>query len=204
MDTEKNILEGASNLFMQFGLKSVTMDDIASKVGVSKKTIYQFYKDKGEIIQNSLKKHFEEHKKTILSAVEGSDTALDAIFQISKCMKSQVESVNPVVMYDLQKYYPRAYHQVLEFKQKFMLELLKEILNKGIKEGLFRPEIDVQILAIVRIEQVQAAFNTSIFPRDKFDFFKVNIQMFDHFVHGIITEKGREKYNYYMNHEYKF
>lgn len=202
LSTEKNILDCAKSLFMQFGLKSVTMDDIARKNGVSKKTIYQFFKDKSAIIQNTIKGHFENHKQSILEAVNNTENAVQALFQISLCMKKQTETVNPALIYDLQKYYPMAYGKVLEFKQEFMQDLLISILNQGIKEGLFRKEINVEILAILRIEEVQLAFD-NVFPREKFDFRTVHVQMFEHFIHGILTEKGREQYNFYVNHEQK-
>lgn len=194
MNTEKNILDNATRLFMQYGLKSVTMDDIAGKSGVSKKTIYQFFQDKNEIIKISIKEHFENHKQSILDAINSTNTATGALIQLSTCMKKQVETINPAVLYDLQKYYPKYYLKVIEFKQEFMLDLVINMLNKGIADGSFRKEINVEILAIMRIEQVQLAFNPAIYPRDKFDFKSVNFQMFEHFVHGILTEKGREQY----------
>lgn len=200
LGTEKNILECAKSLFMQFGLRSVTMDDIARKNGVSKKTIYQFFKDKGVIIENTIKGHFEEHKKNILDAVNTTENAVEALHRISVCMKRQTESVNPALLYDLQKYYSKAYKRVLEFKQEFMQDLLIRILRQGIEEGLFRKEIDVEILAILRIEEVQLAFDNA-FPREKFDFKTVHVQMFEHFIQGILTEKGRKQYNFYTSHE---
>ncbi len=199
MNTEKNILDNATNLFMQYGLKSVTMDDIAGKSGVSKKTIYQFFKDKNDIIKSSIKDHFEKHRHNILEAMNSTKTATEALIELSSCMKKQVEAINPAVLYDLQKYYPKSYQKVVEFKQEFMLDLVINMLNKGITDGTFRKEINVEILAIMRIEQVQMAFNPQIFPRDKFDFKAVNFQMFEHFVHGILTEKGRKQYNNLMN-----
>ncbi len=178
------------------------MDDIARKNGVSKKTIYQFFTDKGAIIQNTIKGYFEDHKKNILDAVGQTNNAVQALAEISICMKKQTETINPALLYDLQKYYPKAHKKVLEFKQEFMQSLLIDILNQGIKEGHFRKEINVQILAILRIEEVQLAFD-NVFPRERFDFRTVHVQMFEHFVYGILTEKGRQQYNFYLNHEHK-
>lgn len=199
MNTEKNILDNATNLFMQYGLKSVTMDDIARKSGVSKKTIYQFFKDKNAIIRSSIKEHFEKHRNNILEAIESTKSATEELIELSFCMKKQVEAINPAVLYDLQKYYPKSYQRVVEFKQEFMLDLVIKMLNKGMADGSFRKDINVEILAMMRIEQVQFAFDSSVFPRDKFDFKEVNFQMFEHFVHGILTEKGREQYNKLIN-----
>lgn len=202
MSTEKNILEGAKNLFMQFGLKSITMDDIARKVGVSKKTIYQFFNDKNSIVFKSVHEHFSEHRKEIETVLNSSRDAIESMYRISKCMKIQVEAINPTVLYDLQRYFPKAYKRFLEFKNTFMKQKMTNIVEDGIESGYFRKEINPEILIIQRIEQVQLAFNNEIFPRDKFDFKEIHEQLFDHFIHGILTEKGKEKYNQYINEEH--
>lgn len=202
MSTEKNILEGAKNLFMQFGLKSITMDDIARKAGVSKKTIYQFFNDKNSIVFKSVHEHFSEHRKEIENVLSNSKDSIEAMYNMSRCMKVQVEAVNPTVLYDLQKYFPKAYKRFLEFKNTFMKERMTQIIEDGITAGYFRKEIITEILIIQRIEQVQLAFNNDIFPRDKFDFKEVHEQLFDHFIHGILTEKGKENYNQYLNEEH--
>lgn len=202
MSTEKNILEGAKNLFMQFGLKSITMDDIARKVGVSKKTIYQFFNDKNSIVFKSVHEHFSDHRKEIENVLENSKDAIESIYRISKCMKVQIEAINPTVLYDLQRYFPKAYKRFLEFKNTFMKDRMSQIIENGISTGYFRKEINTEILIIQRIEQVQLAFNNEVFPRDKFDFKEVHEQLFDHFIHGILTEKGKEKYNQYLNEEH--
>jgi len=203
LSTEKNILEGAKNLFMQFGLKSITMDDIAKKVGVSKKTIYQFFNDKNSIVFKSVHKHFSEHRIEIEEVLNNSKDPIETIYRISKHMQMQVEAINPTVFYDLQRYFPKAYKRFLEFKNTFMKESLQQILDDGINAGYFRKELDTEILVIQRIEQVQMAFDNDIYPRDRFDFKKVHEQLFDHFIHGILTIKGKEKYNQYLNEEHE-
>jgi AcrR family transcriptional regulator len=201
LSTEKNILEGAKNLFMQFGLKSITMDDIAKKVGVSKKTIYQFFNDKGSIVIKSVQEHFSEHKSDIEKALGKSDNAIQSLYNISKCMKKHVESSNPTVLYDLQRYFPKAYKKFLEFRDNFMHNKLRNILTQGIEEGYFRPELNAHVLVIMRIVQVESTFNAEIYPRDQFDFKMLHEQLLDHFIHGLLTEKGKEKYKQYLNEE---
>ena len=83
-----------------------------------------------------------------------------------------------------------------------MKDRMSQIIENGISSGYFRKEINTEILIIQRIEQVQLAFNNEVFPRDKFDFKEVHEQLFDHFIHGILTEKGKEKYNQYLNEEH--
>lgn len=199
MDTEKNILESAKGLFMQYGLKSITMDDIASKAGVSKKTIYLFFTDKSSIVKSAVESHFAEYQLMIKESIAKSTNALEAIFSMSHCMKSQMENSNPTVLYDLKRYFPKAFKEFLRYKDGFMRGEFVDILQSGVDSGYFRKEIDIEVLVISRIEQVQAGFKNEVFPRTKYDFRHVQSQLFDHFVHGLLTDKGRIIYNQYLN-----
>ena len=178
------------------------MDDIARKVGVSKKTIYQFFSDKNSIVYKSVHEHFSAHRVEIETVLDNSKDSIESMYTLSKCMKGQLEAINPTVLYDLQRYFPNSYKRFLDFKNTFMKERMRIILKDGIESGFFRKGINPEILIIQRIEQVQLAFNTDVFPRDQFDFKEIHEQLFDHFIHGILTVKGKEKYNQYINEEH--
>ncbi len=95
-------------------------------------------------------------------------------------------------MYDLQKYHHQAWEIYLDFKQNVFLNSLIKSLQRGIGEGYIRKGINPEILATLRMEEVQMSFDQSVFPRDRFDFIEIQLQFFEHFVNGIITEKGRK------------
>lgn len=105
-----------------------------------------------------------------------------------------MEEMNPSLLYDLQKYHPKAWRVWLDHRYSFLNDSIVGNLKQGIAEGYFRPEVDPQVMATVRLELVQLAFNEEIFPRDRFRLVDVQAQIFDHFVFGLLTEKGRKLY----------
>lgn len=179
------------------------MDDIARHLSISKKTIYQYYKDKNEIVILSLKLHMDMNKQEYDAVCTDSDNAIEELARVSKCMRQDFKDMNPSLLYDMQKYHPKAWVLWMDFKNTYIKNQVLENLEKGIKEGYYRKEINPEALAKLRVEQVQLAFDESIFPKDQFNFKELQLMFFDHFVHGIVTEKGKELYDKYSNQTLK-
>ena len=198
MDINERIIVAADSLFMKYGARSVTMDDIARELSVSKKTIYQYYKDKDEIVTLVSQAHIEQEKKEFTEISESSNNAIEEIFKISQCIRKMVTEINPSLLYDLQKYHRKAWDLYLDYKTEFIKNSVVDNLQRGIKEGCYREELDVEVIATYRVEQVQMAFDDKIFPRNKFNFPQVQMQLFDHFLHGLLTDKGRKLYKDYQ------
>ena len=102
-------------------------------------------------------------------------------------------------MFDVQKYHPRAWDLFIEHEKEVIEKSVVKNLAAGIKQGFFRPNIDVRVLARLRGQQIHMSFNKKIFPTKEFDFTEVQMQMFDHFVHGLLTEEGAALYCEYQN-----
>ena len=122
---------------------------------------------------------------------------LKELFEISKFLRQRVINVNPSLLFDLKKYHPRSWKVYLDFKKRVFLQTIIASLKRGMEEGFFRQDIDPEILATLRMEEIQMSFDQDIFPVGKFDFKRVQLQFFDHFVNGVITEKGRDQLNAY-------
>lgn len=167
------------------------MDDIAQSLAISKKTIYQYFKDKNEIVNTVAKVHMEKEKREIEEIHQQSGNIIEELFQMAQCMKKNHQRINPSVFYDLKKYYKKAWQIYLDYKNRVFYKSIISSLNRGISEGVFRPDINVDILATMRLELIQLAFNDEVFPRDKFDFAQVHQQLGEHFIHGLLTEKGK-------------
>ena len=116
---------------------------------------------------------------------------------IKRCLKQNTEDTNPSLLFDLQKYHPKAWSVWLNHKHKFIRESVIRNLKQGIEEGYYRPELNVDIIAAMRLELVQLPFDGNVFPTSRFKIAEVQMQIFDHFVHGIVTEKGRKLYQKY-------
>jgi TetR/AcrR family transcriptional regulator, cholesterol catabolism regulator len=194
LDIKEKILKGGEELFMRYGVRSISMDDIARHLSVSKKTLYQYFADKEELVTMVSKSHLERSTKEYEAIRVNSTNAIEELALLSVCMKKDMENLNPGLLYDLQKFHPKAWGVWLDFKNKFIRDSVVRNLKQGIDAGFIRPEVDTEIMAAMRIELVQLAFNPEIFPRERYQLAEVQGQIFDHFVFGLVTEKGRKLY----------
>jgi len=199
MSQTERIIEGGEELFLKAGIKSVTMDDIAKHLGMSKKTIYQFFKDKNELVTALVKKKLKEDEEQMIEFISKSSNVIEEMINMTKCSEDMFSRINPIVIHDMQKYHPDAWKVFQQFKNEVLISTLEELLTKGIKQGYIRPEIDVKIIARMRVNTVELGFNTSIFPIAEFNTWKVQVQFLDHFNYGICTLKGYKLLNQYKN-----
>lgn len=199
MSQIERIIEGGEELFLKAGIKSVTMDDIARHLGMSKKTIYQFFKDKNELVTAMVKKKLKEDEEQMIEFISKSANVIEEMINMTKCSEDMFSRINPIVIHDMQKYHPDAWKVFQQFKNEVLISTLEELLTKGIKQGYIRPEIDVKIVARMRVNTVELGFNTTIFPIAEFNTWKVQVQFLDHFNYGICTLKGYKLLNQYRN-----
>ncbi len=199
MSQIERIIEGGEDLFLQAGIKSVTMDDIARHLGMSKKTIYQFFRDKNELVIALVKKKLKEDEDQIADIMSRSANVIEEMINMMKCSEEIFSRINPIVIHDMQKYHPEAWAEFQRFKAEVLISTMEELLSKGIKQGYIRPDIDVRIIARMRVTQVEMGFNTAIFPMAEFNPWKVQVQFLEHFNYGICTLKGYKLLNQYKN-----
>ncbi len=196
--TEERILEGVDELFFRHGIRRVTMDDIAQHLSISKKTIYQHFKDKDEIVLKVVRRFFNHQKVLMDKFHQQAQNVIHEIVLISEYWRACVSAINPLMLFDLHKFYTKAWQIYLDFKKE-ELGVIEKTLQKGVDEELFRPNIDPHILAVLRIETVELTFDEEIFPRRKFSAQQVQDQVFEQFLYGILTQKGRRLYEQYTN-----
>jgi AcrR family transcriptional regulator len=187
---ENRILLKARDLMTRNGVKHVTMDDLASQLGISKKTIYQFYKDKDTLVTAVINFELEEQALKCQRTQEIAENAVHEMFMILEDIQQLFKNMNPMTLNELQKYYPAAFNRIQSYKNDFMLRLIKANLVKGIKEGVYRKEIDPEILAIYRLETGLVPFNPDLYPFSKFDIGKVTLQIIENFVYGVMSLAG--------------
>ena len=199
MSQTERILRGSLELFLKAGIKSITMDDIAKHIGMSKKTIYQFFKDKNDLVTASVRKKLKEDEAQIVDIISKSENVIDEMINMMKCSEDVLSRINPVVMHDLQKYHHEAWTEFQKFKSGVLISMMEELLTKGMKQGYIRTDIDVKIIARMRVSQIEFGFNTEIFPVSEFSTVKVQMQFLEHFNYGICTLKGYKLLNQYQN-----
>jgi len=191
MDSEvKNrIIERATSLFTENGIKGITMDDLAQYMGMSKRTIYEYFKDKKQLI-NECVLHMEcsqnEKMRQILDQSENMFEALMKMYQES-LIKMQV--INKKFIDDIKKYFPEIKQWHDQKKEEKILKST-EFFQKGINEGLIRDELNPEILSILFSEEMELLFNGNFFISTRFSFLDVYKTLFITFLRGIATDEG--------------
>ena len=139
MDEKKlEILERASAVYMKFGIKSVTMDDLSRELGVSKKTIYKYFADKNDLVKLIIEMKVQMDQAVCINCSNQSENAIEDLINVSKFVIEHVGNVNPTVFYDLQKHYKDAWNIIEKHKWEFVLSMIKDNIERGIKEGIYR------------------------------------------------------------------
>ena len=197
MEPKDIILKGSLELFMKYGIKSITMDDISRSLGVSKKTIYLYYEDKDVLVCECVKSFTNFQKSILIKINEEAKDPVNELISLSEYMKSNVCNINPSLLYDIKKYHPKAWGLFLDYRREFLEKSIRDTLNRGKADGFFRSNLDSKIIARLRMETVEMAFNTEIFPLSEFETPKVQMEFFEHFIYGICTIKGHRLINKY-------
>ncbi|MGW8121901.1 TetR/AcrR family transcriptional regulator [Roseivirga echinicomitans] len=197
MNVSDKILEKATELYTQFGIRSVTMDDIAKELGISKKTIYQYYKDKSELVSTITKYHFDIERQRFSGLSELSNNGVHELVLLSTSLRDSIKETKINLLHELQKFYPKAWKMYEKFKVDVMKDSIIKVIERGKSEGYFRPSIDAELVAIMRIEQVQTFLLGNLVPRSKYSTEEIQMQLFDHFMHGLFTIEGHQLFNQY-------
>ena len=195
---KERIQEKATELFLRFGIRSVTMDEIASQLGISKKTIYQSFADKEELVAAVFGEMMNNSKRDCVVDREKAENAIHELFLAMDMMEDLFKTMNPYVLYDLEKYHPIVFTNFLEFKNEFLYRVVKANLEWGIAEDLFRSDLDIEITSRFRIGTAMISMNINIFPNTQFNLLQVEQQLLLLYIYGVASPKGVkliQKYN---------
>lgn len=203
METQERILLKAHELFMRYGLRSVSMDEIANHLGMSKKTIYQFYADKDALVEGAIDIEIQRSKNDCVGTRNQSENAIHEIFLAIDMVQEMLKHMNPSLMFDLEKYHPKAYKQFLEHKNKFFLEIIRTNMEWGIKEDLYREGVNIEILTRFRLVTMFLMFDTINFPITRFTPGQVIAEITDNFLYGLATSKGQKLIQKYKQQRLK-
>ena len=190
MEVRDRILKEAAKEFFQLGIRNVTMDEIAYKLGISKRTIYETFKDKTELLITCLESYSEELKQKKEKIISNSSNVLESIFKFLKDGISTMNAINPVFINDLKKFYPEIWQSIYLNNEIKNLNLTHKLLRKGVNEGIFLKEINLDIVSKLIMEQVKILTDENAFPRDKYTVSEVFQNMVISFTRGISTKKG--------------
>jgi TetR/AcrR family transcriptional regulator, cholesterol catabolism regulator len=189
-EPRQRIKEAAHDLFMLYGIRSVSMDDIAANLGMSKKTIYQYFKDKDDLVEAVVDDVIVSNQSGCLQDKNRSENAVHEIFLAMDMMAEMFKTMNPSIVYDMQKYHPAAFRRFMKHKNEFLFNLCKQNLERGVAEELYRPELDLDILCKYRVETMLIPFNPDFQQGLRHNLAKIEEEILVHFLFGIVSIKG--------------
>jgi TetR/AcrR family transcriptional regulator, cholesterol catabolism regulator len=210
MEVKERILAKAADLFLRYGIRSITMDEIATQLGISKKTIYQFFTDKDDMVDAVIELEIRKNENECTLSRDQAENAVHQIFLALEFLEEMLKYMNPLMLYDLEKHHPRSFRKLKEYKYQFLYRIIADNLQWGMDEENYRPDIQKDIVAKSRIELAFLVFNPDVFPHNKYRMSEVNYELAMLFLHGVTTAKGKkliEKYtterNKKLSHEQK-
>lgn len=192
MEGPERILSFATDQFLRYGVRNVTMDDIAQQLGMSKKTIYQHFANKEELIMAVAQSFLHEEQARSEELVLSSANAIDELITFMNWSVQSLRRVSPAIIVEVRRFYPQAWNLFEEFTKGFMLTKVIENLRRGTQEGLYRQDLDIEVVARLRIMQIYGTLQQEFFPAETFDPARVQIAVFELYLRGLVSDEGRE------------
>ncbi len=200
MEMQDRIAVKAGELFLRYGIRSISMDEIASQLGISKKTIYQFYADKDSLVQRVVDSMLSDNENECFNTRNASENPVHEMFIALDMVQDLLKVTNSTVVYDLQKYHPSAYKKLADHQHKFWFALITENLEEGKRLQLYRQDLDVEIVARFRLATVFMIFNPYFTTgMGKTPLTKAMEEITILFLYGITTSKGQKLIQKYQN-----
>ncbi len=195
-----NQIKQIANLFLKNGLKSVTMDDIARELGVSKKTVYEQFGSKENLICEVVEYHLKDARKLIESVERNSENAIECWMTIARDHIKLQKDFHSSILYDLQKYYPKAWKIFKEHVEGFITSHVIKKIKRGMKEGYFRKNLIPEVVAFHQLSKIENYSNPETFRKMGYNMEDVYEEVLKLQLYGIVSKKGRE----YLNKKYKY
>ncbi|MEO8720761.1 MAG: TetR/AcrR family transcriptional regulator [Ginsengibacter sp.] len=203
MELRVRIKQKADELYRRYGIKSVTMDEIATQIGVSKKTIYQCFSDKNELVDAVVDGMLEFNKICCITSRNKALNAIQEVFLGMESLQDMLDNMNPSILFDIERGHPQTYKKFVEFKYNFLFEIMKKNIERGKQEGLYRLEINSELISKVRIETIMMAFNENIFPKNQYPLLYIQQELLQYFLYAVVTPKGYKLINKYRKEKEK-
>ncbi|MDZ7743078.1 MAG: TetR/AcrR family transcriptional regulator [Bacteroidota bacterium] len=189
-EKEKRIIRETEELYAKYGIKSVTMEDVASCLGISKKTLYQFVNDKNELVEKVVKNGIEDKLTEFRAIFSEEKNAIEELFELNLFIKQLFKEHNPAREYDLLKYYPELHREFRNVKRKNIYDAFKGNIEKGQRQGLYRKEVNAELMARLHVFRVENIAENDLFDRDEIISHDFCMEILQYHIRGIGTEKG--------------
>lgn len=191
-EQQEKWLRRIAELFMRLGIKSLTMDDVARELGISKKTLYQFVENKDDLVKKVIESHLTEECSRSEELSQMAKDALDEMLIVIQANIGDMQRMKANIVFELQKYHRDAWDLLQEYQRGFMYKVVRNNLERGIREGFYRNDFDVDITAKLHLAQSFAIFDETWFPKPPYSSEALFKETMILYLHSIISEKGRQ------------
>lgn len=199
MDIEQQIFKKSSDLFLRYGIRSITMDEVARELGMSKKTLYQYVENKADLINKVVLQFMTDEMATIVEIHNNAEDAIHEMILNARHATQHLRKLRPTTVYDLKKYYRKSWELIEQMHYKNMHEVIKANLEKGIAEGVYRANINPLIIARFHVNQTSVIVDEDIFPLKDFNKEELLEEFVHYHIRGIASEKGLQLLEKHIN-----
>jgi len=189
-DELKNILERVRLLYNKYGIKSITMDDVARELGISKKTLYQYVVDKTDLVQKTMQLGYEKHQCEFDAVFCCDKNAIEELIDMHRLVNGTMKEFNPSTDYDLRKYYPEIFRQIQEMRKQRMYQNVLSNLKKGKEQGIYRKELNESVIAKLTIIRIFQMLDNETVTLTEFTSPEFFTEVLIYHIRGIANEKG--------------
>ena len=203
MEPQERIVGKAHELFMRYGIRSVSMDEVANQLGMSKKTIYQFYADKDALVEDVIGIEIGANESECRHRNATSENPIHEIFLAMDMVMEMLSTMNPTLIFDLEKYHPKAFKKYSDYKNKFLYDIIKENIENGKRDGLYREDVNTDIMTRFRLASIFLVFNPELFPIGRHGIAGAINEITENFVYGLATPKGQKLIQKYKQQRQK-
>lgn len=196
---KEDILKTAADLFLTYGFKSVTMDDIANTLGMSKKTVYQHFENKNILVEETTLYMYHVISTGIEDIVKQESNPIDEVYEIKRFLMMHLKDEKSSPQHQLQKYYPKIYESLMDKQSCVMDDCVSSNLERGIKMGLYRPDISIEFVSKIYFSCMMALKDKELFPLNNFSMQSLMNNYLEYHLRGICTPKGIDYLTNYLN-----
>ncbi len=190
MEVKDRIKQKADELYRRYGVKSVTMDEIASQLGVSKKTIYHSFSDKNELVDAVIVDMLNYNMECCQKDKTKAQNAIEEVYLAMEMLEVMFENMNPSILFDIERNHPATFEKFKQHKYKYLFQVVKDNIERGKREELYRPEINSDVVAKIRLETMMMPFNEDLFPKSKYSLVFLEQQLIEYYLFGLVSLKG--------------
>ena len=198
IDLEKSIVVTSTELFLTLGFKSVTMDDIAEEMKISKKTIYAFFANKEALVQSVVFSMYSYITTNLAQIREKANNPISELYEVKMFIMHQLKGEKTSPQHQLRKYYPNIHNELQKKQFDFMTKSVKKSLTKGVEMKLFRPSIDIDFISRMYFNGMVGIKNVDMFPIEKYTPEQLMENYLDYHLRAIVTEDGMKLLSSYI------